>query len=418
MNNKCKIENMPMKQKVIRLMNRIPIIKLTPQVFYFIYLTKLTSNIQLCYKEERGGNEMRNFRKLFSLLLVMLFSFSIPVIADTTTTTLSDMKIHYIDVGQGDSELIQVDGKNILIDAGTSDNKSLNYLKSIGVTTLDYVIATHPHEDHIGAMDDVINTFNIGTFYAPQTTTTTKTFENMINSLKAKNLKITVPKAGDTLTIRNATLTFLAPNATNYEDLNNYSIVVKLKYGNNSFIFMGDAESVSEGEILAKQLDISANVLKVGHHGSLSSTTLAFLNKVNPQYAVISVGTGNEYGHPAGDTLNKLNAKGIKTFRTDLNGTIILTSNGQSITFNTSPIAAGTVAQGTTTFITPVVPVHIQQAPIITNVNNKSQTVWIANSNSKIYHDDKECSNMKSPIAITLQEAQQRGLKPCEKCVN
>lgn len=263
-----------------------------------------------------------------------------------TQTTLGDMKIHYIDVGQGDSELIQVDGKNILIDAGTSDKKALNYLKSIGITTLDYVIATHPHEDHIGSMDDVINTFNVGTFYSPKVTTTTKTYENMINALKTKNLKLTVPKVGDQLTIGNATLTFLAPNSEKYEDLNNYSIVCKLKYGNNSFLFDGDAESVSESEILQKQLDIQADVIKIGHHGSDSSTSQAFLDKVNPKYAIISCGKDNDYGHPHQTTLDKLNAKNINVFRTDLNGTIIATSNGNDITFNVSPVDKATDIAG------------------------------------------------------------------------
>lgn len=182
-------------------------------------------------------------------------------------------------------------------------------MKSINITKLDYVIATHPHEDHIGSMDDVINNIRVGTFYSPKVTTTTKTYENMITALKSKNLKLTLPKVGDALTIGNATLTFLAPNSDRYEDLNNYSIVVKLKYGNNSFIFMGDAEDVSEGEILQKQLDIQADVLKVGHHASHSSTTQAFLDKVNPKYAVISCGKDNDYGHPHKETLDKLNAK-------------------------------------------------------------------------------------------------------------
>lgn len=187
-------------------------------------------------------------------------------------------------------------------------------------------------------MDDVIKAFNIGTFYAPKATANTKTFSNMINALKSKNIQITVPKVGDTVTIGNATLTFLAPNSAKYEDLNNYSIVCKLKYGNNSFIFMGDAEDISEGEILQKQLDIQADILKVGHHGSHSSTTQAFLDKVNPKYAVISCGKDNDYGHPHKETIDKLNAKNINVFRTDLEGTIIATSNGNDITFNTKPV--------------------------------------------------------------------------------
>lgn len=263
--------------------------------------------------------------------------------ADTNTITETKIignmvKIHYIDVGQGDSELIQVEDKNILIDAGTSDRKALDYLKLLGVKKLDYVVATHPHEDHIGSMDDVIKAFDIEKFYSPKVTTTTKTFENMINALKEKNLKLTVPKVSDELTIGNATLTFLAPNNTQYEKLNNYSIVCKLKYGNTSFIFMGDAEEISEDEILQKQLDIKADVIKVGHHGSRSSSTKAFLEKVNPKNAVISCEKGNDYGHPHKVTIDKLNAKNINVFRTDLEGTIIAISDGNEITFNTKPV--------------------------------------------------------------------------------
>lgn len=300
---------------------------------------------------------MQKIRKILCLLLVVLFSIFLISCAKTTEANnkndatkaadlkskqsqeiSGDLKVHYIDVGQGDSELIQVGDKNILIDAGTSDKKALDYLQSIGVTKIDYAIATHPHEDHIGSMDDIINNISVGTFYAPKITTTTKTFENMINALKKKNLQITVPKVGDTLNIGDATLTFLAPNSTKYDDLNNYSIVCKLKYGNTSFLFTGDAEDISEGEMLQKQLDIQADVLKVGHHGSDSSTTEKFLDKVNPKYAVISCGKDNSYGHPHKVTLDKLNAKNINVFRTDLEGTIIATSDGKDITFNVKPV--------------------------------------------------------------------------------
>lgn len=260
---------------------------------------------------------------------------------------ISGVKIHYIDVGQGDSELIQIGDKNVLIDAGTSDKKALDYLKSIKITKLDYVIATHPHEDHIGSMDDVIKACDVGTFYAPKVTQTTKTYEDMIKALKDKNLKITVPKAGDTLTIGDAELTFLAPNSYKYDDINNYSIVCRLKYGNTSFLFMGDAQDVSESEILQKQLDIKSDVLKVGHHGSHSSTTQAFLDKVNPKYAVISCGKDNDYGHPHKETVTKLNAKDINVFRTDLEGTIIASSDGINITFNTNPVEKSANVSGT-----------------------------------------------------------------------
>lgn len=279
---------------------------------------------------------MRKTKRILSVLLTILFA--VALISCQKSAQSNNIKIHYIDVGQGDCELIQIEDKNILIDSGTSDKKALDYLKSIGIKKIDYVIATHPHEDHIGSMDDVIKAFDIGTFYTPKATTTTKTFENMVKALKAKDLKMTVPKVGEKITIGNATLTFLAPNNDKYEDLNNYSIVVKLKYGNNSFIFMGDAEDISEGEILKKQLDIKADVIKVGHHGSHSSTTKEFLDKINPKYAVISCEKGNDYGHPHKETLTKLNGKNINVFRTDLNGTIIAESDGKEIFFNVKPV--------------------------------------------------------------------------------
>ncbi|GAA0076442.1 ComEC/Rec2 family competence protein [Clostridium sp. CTA-5] len=286
---------------------------------------------------------MNSIKKIINLLLILMISIflisyrnPIKAIGNSNVKTqksLTDMNVHYLDVGQGDSELIQVDGKNILIDAGCNDNKALNYLKSIGITRLDYIIATHPHEDHIGGMTTIINNFTIGEFYAPNITHTTKTFENMVRALQNKKIKIKTPTSGDSLKLGNATLQFLAPNNIKYNNLNNYSIACKLKYGNTSFIFMGDAESLSEGEILAKQLDISGDVLKLGHHGSRSSTSQAFLDKVNPKYAIVSCGKDNDYGHPHKETLDKLNKREVKIFRTDLNGTIIAVSNQKNIRF-------------------------------------------------------------------------------------
>lgn len=247
-----------------------------------------------------------------------------------------NLKVHFIDVGQADSILIENGENTMLIDAGNNGDADLvvNYLKNEGISQLDYVIGTHPHEDHIGGLDAVINTFDIGKVYLPKVTHTSKTFKDVITAIKNKGLKITNPVVGNKIILGDAKGVILAPNSKKYKDYNNYSIVLKLTYGNTSFLFTGDAEDLSEEEMIHKGLDLSADVLKVGHHGSHSSTTTDFLNKVNPSYAVIMTEIGNDYGHPHKETMDKLKNKNIPVYRTDENGNIIAISDGNKIEFN------------------------------------------------------------------------------------
>jgi competence protein ComEC len=259
----------------------------------------------------------------------------------SASTASSDMKVHFIDVGQADSILIQSNGHNMLIDGGTTDKGDtvVSYLKSQGVETLDYIIATHPHEDHIGGLDKVINAYNVKTIIAPKKETTTKTFKDFLSAVSNKGLSLTVPVTGTKYIIGDAYFIILSPNGDYGDDLNNYSVGIKLVNGSNSFIMCGDAEKESEADILKTGIDISADVLKCGHHGSDTSTSTAFLNAVNPKYAVISCGKDNDYGHPDASTLNKLAAKSVKLFRTDEQGTIVATSDGTNITWNTNSVA-------------------------------------------------------------------------------
>lgn len=247
----------------------------------------------------------------------------------------NNMIVHYIDVGQGDSILIQVNNKNLLIDAGPKSDKKklLNYLSTLSLDKLDYVIATHPHEDHIGNMADIINDYNVLAFYAPKVESTTKTFEKMVEALKSKNLKINVIKKGmDSINLgKNTKVTVFSPTKDSYEDLNNYSPVIKIEYGKTSFLFTGDAQKDIEKEMLSTNEDISADVLKVGHHGSSTSTTKDFLNKVNPSIGVISVGQDNIYNHPNDDTIKQLNENKVTIYRTDKNGTVVISSDGSKI---------------------------------------------------------------------------------------
>lgn len=246
----------------------------------------------------------------------------------------TDLKVYFLDVGQADSILIQNGEKNMLIDAGNNKdgNKLVKYFKSLGINKFDIIVGTHPHEDHIGGLDDIINSFEIGEIYMPKVTTTTATFEDVIDAINNKNLKITTPEIGKTFQLGECNFTIINVG-TNAEELNETSIVLKMIFGEKTFLFTGDATENNEEDMLEK--DIQADVLKVGHHGSKTSTSEEFLEKVNPQYAVISLEKGNSYGHPHKETIEKLENKSIKIYRTDEDGTIVMKSDGKEIEIET-----------------------------------------------------------------------------------
>ena len=238
----------------------------------------------------------------------------------------NNLRVYCLDVGQGDSILITNNNKTMLIDASTNEmgSRVVKYLNDLGIKKIDYLVGTHPHEDHIGGLDNVIKNFDIGTIYMPNVVATTKTFEEVIDAISAKKLKVTSPKTGDKFTVGNAECEVMSIR-NDKDDYNNCSIVIKMDFNNVSYLFTGDAEESVESSRKWPHVD----VLKVGHHGSNTSSSKNFLEQIKPEVALISVGQGNTYGHPAQATLKRLSNIGAKIYRTDENGTILLIEKGE-----------------------------------------------------------------------------------------
>lgn len=245
------------------------------------------------------------------------------------------LKIHYLDVGQGDSIFLELPTKEtMLIDAGEAKeaDKIIAYMKSLGYDNIDYVIGTHPHADHIGGLEKIIKTFEIKNIYMPKVVATSKTYENLLKTIAEKNKTVKNAKAGVTvINQEDLQIFFLAPNNDSYTKLNNYSAVLKIKYKEKQFLFMGDAENLIEEEI---KESVSADVIKIGHHGSNTSSSEVFVSRVNPSFVVVSVGKDNKYHHPYEEILNRWKNVGAEIYRTDEDGTIKVITDGVRISIS------------------------------------------------------------------------------------
>lgn len=256
---------------------------------------------------------------------------------NTGTAQAGTLTVTWLDVGQGDAAVIQCGGQSMLIDGGKPEKSSYIYawLQQHGLSYLDVIVATHVDADHIGGLSGALNYASVGTAYCPETTGTTETFQSFVKYLAQRGKQITVPTAGETFALGGAQVQILGP-LHRAEDSNDNSIVLKVSFGASSFLFTGDAERAEEQDLLNAGVNLQSTVLKVGHHGSDTSTSYPFLRAVAPQYAVISVGAGNSYGHPTEAVLSRLRDAGVTTFRTDMQGEITAVSDGQTINFSTA----------------------------------------------------------------------------------
>lgn len=332
------------------------------------------------------------------------------------------LEVHFIDIGQGDCTLLKCGGQTMVIDCGDTDKGTAvqNYLTKQGVDTIDYLVLTHPDADHIGGAPVVITKFDIGSIYMSNYTKDTKTYTNVTDAISYRSYSWSTPAVGDTVTLGTAVITFLAPSKE-YDDPNDASIALTVRNGNTSFMFSGDAEETAEKNIIGTGLDLDVDVYQVGHHGSSTSSSVDFLNAMTPTYAVISCEEGNSYGHPHAETLNNLRSMGVQVFRTDEQGSIIATSDGNTITWNCSPsetwqTGEKTVSSTDTTYTTSF------NEPAVVTTEVTDGVTYILNTNSIKYHlptcsavADMSAGN-RQDTTMTKDEVEAQGYVACKMC--
>ena len=314
----------------------------------------------------------------------------------------SSFIVYFLNVGQADSAVVLCDGEAMLIDGGNQEDSSFEYsfLEQHGIEKLKYVVCSHPHEDHVGGLSGALNYAKVNAAFSPTRTYDSRAFDNFVKYLDGQGVEVTVPLPGDLFRLGSALVYVLGPIHSSNET-NNTSIVLRIVYGNTSFLFTGDAEKEEEQDILNAGYELESTVLKVGHHGSDTSTSYPFLQEVSPQYGIISVGTDNAYGHPSESTLSKLSDADVTVYRTDLHGTITCVSDGNTVSFTTEKNAVvGSLDDSEVSFVTDFV------------LNNRSMKFHFASCESIA----SISPNNIQYYAGSRDELIKQGYTPCGAC--
>ena len=349
-------------------------------------------------KKQSGWVLVFLFIMMFLILAYVLFSQQKSPTFDPGGE--GGLEVHFIDVGQADSALIICDGHYMLIDGGNAEDSDLvyAYLERHGAKHLDYMVASHAHEDHIGGLSGALNYAAVDVAFSPITEYNTKVFQNMEKYLGEQGKALTIPEPGEKFELGSAQVEILGP-VKEYSDTNNTSIVLRIDYGATSFLFTGDMETDAEKDLIESGANLEATVLKAGHHGSDTSTGYQFLRAVNPKYAVISVGEGNRYGHPSEEVLSRFWDAKTEVYRTDMQGHIIAESDGKSVTFHTE-----------------------RETDTATNpTGNSTLQMYIGNTSSMKFHlpDCASAQNIQESNRAEFQtrlQAVQQGYEPCGRC--
>lgn len=331
------------------------------------------------------------------------------------------LNIHMIDIGQGDGILLECDGSYMLIDAGDNDKGGVvvDYLKKNNISKLDYALITHPHSDHYGGFKTVFESVEPENVVMTEAMNTTRTWEKLVDYIDSEKYNVIFPKTNDIINLGSSKLTMYVPKVT--DSLNNCSIVVRAEYNGMSALFTGDAEKSEEKDILNSDFDVSANVLKMGHHGSSTSTSDNFLSGVNPDIALISCGKNNDYGHPHKETVAKLNKNNIPMFRTDVYGSIVVNLNNNTISLNTDNGHSEKIAAGQNNKNTVSSSQSSSKSSSSKSSSGKKTGSYVGNKNTHVFHNSDcasvgKMSDSNKVYFESYDEAIGQGYTPAKDC--